>query len=645
MFREIRATARKGALTVLLVASSFVRLPACPAQETPTPADELLPRIVVSATRVPTPEDEVASSITLISAADIEAQQARTLPDILETVPGLNVVQTGGPGGATSIFMRGTNSNHVKVLIDGIDVSDPSTPGDTFDLEHLLLGDIDRIEVLRGPQSGLYGSDAIGGAIYIVTKPGEGPPKATATVEAGSFGTFNQLGSVSGSTDGTSYAFNAEHFRSTATPVTPLDLLAPGEHRNDDAYDNQSFSTKLNTKLNDALDVGLVARYIDSTLLFTGENYDVFPPITDATRSEEDMQQFFTRATAHLVLFDGLFDETLGVGYTHDHTSDYGPEVTPSYERGDRFKVDWQGNITLASNEILVVGAEHERDAIEQSPISASMSTDSGFVQLQSSFGKRFFDTVSVRYDDNDRFGSKTTFRIAPEFVVTETDTTLKGSVGTGFKAPTLNQLFVNFPAFDFYANPDLRPESSTGYDLGLEQSLMARQLRFGATYFHNDLHDLIDDNSTFTSYANVDRATTYGFENFIAYTPTARLAMRADYTYTLAEDDITHEELLRRPKVKASYATTWQASDALALSATLLYVGPWIDINRAGTLSGLTAGGYATTNVAANYVLTRNVTLFARIDNLFDRRYEDPLGFDRPGFGVFAGVKATLQE
>ncbi len=402
---------------------------------------------------------------------------------------------------------------------------------------------------------------------------------------------------------------------------------------------------KLSTKLSDNLDVGLVAHYLDSTLLFTGENYNVFPPVPDATRSEEDMQQLFTRATAHLGLFDGRFDETLGVGYTHDHTSDYGPEVTPSYERGERLKVDWQGNVTLARGEILVLGAEHQRDAIEQSPISAAMTTDAGFMQLQSSFGKRFFDTVSVRYDDNDRFGSKTTFRIAPELVVTETDTTLRGSVGTGFKAPTLNQLFVSFPAFDFFANPNLKPESSTGYDLGIEQSLLARRLRFGVTYFHNYLHDLIDDNSTFTSYANVDRATAYGFENFVAYAPTARLLMRADYTYTLAEDDLLHEQLLRRPKVKASYATTWQASAALSFSATELYLGPWIDINRAGTISRLTAGGYATTNVAANYALAPNLALFARIDNLFDRRYEDPVGFERPGFGVFAGVKATFQE
>jgi vitamin B12 transporter len=645
MFRNSPTTARRRALVALVFPLLFtVRAPATLAQDGTAPADELLPRVIVSATRVPTPEDEVASSVTLITAADIDAQQARTLPDVLQSVPGVNVVQTGGPGGATSVFMRGTNSNHVKILVDGIDVSDPSTPTDTFDLQHLLLADIDRIEVLRGPQSGLYGSDAIGGAIYIVTKTGNGAPTATATLEGGSFGTFNQTGAVSGSSGNSNYAFNADHFRSTDTPVTPLDLLAPGEQRHDDAYDNKSFATKLGTKINDALDVSAVARYVDSTLLFTSENYDVFPPIPDATRSEEDVEQLFTRASAHLALFQGRFDQTLGVGYSHDHTSDYGPEVTPSYNRGDRLKVDWQGNITLAADELLVVGAEHQRDAIEQSPISAQMTTNAGFAQLQSSFGKRFFDTVSVRYDDNDRFGSKTTYRIAPEFVVTETGTTLKGSVGSGFKAPTLNQLFVNYPAFDFYANPNLKPESSVGYDLGFEQALVAKQLRFGITYFHNHIRDLINENDTFTTEVNIDRATTYGFENFVAYTPFAHLLMRADYTYTLATDDITHAELLRRPKVKSSFASTWQASDALSFTATLVYVGPWMDDNRAFTnLEPLTAGGYATTNLAASYMLSRNLTLFARINNLFDRRYQDPLGFDRPGFGVFAGVKATL--
>ena len=645
MFRDLQSTARRHALVALFVSSSFaLHCRATLAQDDISPADELLPRVIVSATRVPTPEDEVASSVTLITAADIDAQQARTLPDILASVPGLNVVQSGGPGELTSVFMRGTNSNHVKILVDGIDVTDPSTPTGTFDLQHLLLADIDRIEVLRGPQSGLYGSDAIGGAIYIVTKGGTGPLSATASLEGGSFGTFNQTGSVSGSSGGSNYAFNVDHFRSTDTPVTPLDLLPPGEQRHNDSYDNKSFSTKLGSKLNEDLDVSLVAHYVDSTLLFTGDNFDVFPSVPDATRSEEDVQQLFTRASAHLALFQGLFQQTLGVGYSHDHTSDYGPEVTPSYNRGDRLKVDWQGNIALTTDELLVLGAEHQRDSIEQSPISAEMTTNAGFAQLQSSVGKRFFDTVSVRYDDNDRFGSKTTYRIAPEFVITETGTTLKGSVGSGFKAPTLNQLFVNFPAFDFLANPDLKPESSVGYDLGIEQALLEKNLRFGVTYFHNHIRDLINENSTFTTEINIDRATTHGFENFIAYTPFARLLLRADYTYTLATDDTSHAELLRRPKVKSSFASIWQASDALSFTATLVYVGPWMDNNRAFTNpEPLTAGGYATTNLAASYELSRHLTLFGRINNLFDRRYEDPLGFDRPGFGVFAGVKATL--
>jgi vitamin B12 transporter len=642
MFREAQSTARRRALGVFIVASLLIGHPAAFAQDETSSADEALPRVIVSATRLPTPEDEVASSVTLITAAYIDAVQARTLPDILQTVPGVNIVQTGGPGGATSIFMRGTNSNHVKIFVDGIDVSDPSTPTDTFDLQHVLLGDIDRIEVLRGPQSGLYGSDAIGGAIYIVTKTGAGPATAAATLEGGSFGTFNQLGVLSGSSGGSNYVFNVDHFRSTDTPVTPLDLVPPGEKRNNDSYDNKSFSTKLGTKLTGDLDVSVVAHYVDTLLDFTADNFNGFSSVPDTTRSEEDTQQLFTRASAHLALFDGRFDQTLGVGYTHNHTTDLTPDSISSYSRGNRLKVDWQGNITLTTTQVLILGAEHQRDAIEQSPISAETTTNAGFVQLQSSFGNRFFDTVSVRYDDNDRFGSKTTYRIAPEFVVTGTGTTFKGSVGSGFKAPTLTQLFVNFPDFDFFANPNLRPESSVGYDAGFEQALLAKKLRFGATYFHNHIRDLIEDNSTFTTDVNIDIATTYGVESFIAYQPVTRMALRADYTYTIAQDDIAHDELLRRPKNKASFSSTWQATNELSLATTVLYVGPWMDGTR-NTFAPVTAGSYATTNLAATYVFSPQLSLFGRINNLFDRRYQDPVGFDRPGFGVFAGVKVGL--
>lgn len=643
MLLNPRPRAHHRVLAAIFVIDLLALHAAAASADDESPPSDALARVIVSATRLPTPEDEVASSVTLITAADIEAEQARTLPDILQQAPGLNIVQTGGIGGQTSIFMRGTNSNHVKIFVDGIDVSDPSTPADSFNLANLQLADIERIEVLRGPQSGLYGSDAIGGAISVVTKPGAGPAELQGSLESGSFGTFNQMASLRGSSESFNYAVNADHLRSTDTPVTPLELLPPGQKRNPDSYDNKSFSTKLGTQLTSDLDVTAVARYIDTTLFLTGDNFNLFPSVPDATRSREDTQQLFTRASAHLALFAGRFDETLGIGYTLDRTSDSGPEVAPSVNRGDRLKIDWQGNITLATAEVLTLGAEHERDVIQASPISAATITNSGFAQLQSGIANRFFNTLSLRYDNNDRFGSKTTYRIAPEFIVTETGTTFKGSIGSGFKAPTLNQLFVSFPGFGFIANPNLKPESSVGYDVGFEQALLLKKLNFGATYFHNHIRDLINDNITFTTDVNIDRATTYGVESFIAYTPLSEIVLRADYTHTIARDDILDVELLRRPKNKASFNGTWQATGALALSTTVVYVGPWTDDNRAFTVPPFTTAGYTTTNIAASYALSPKLSFFARINNLFDRRYEDPVGFDRPGFGVFAGVKAVL--
>jgi vitamin B12 transporter len=241
------------------------------------------------------------------------------VPDALAAVPGLNVVQSGGPGGQTSVFMRGTNSNHVKVLVDGIDVSDPSNPNGSFDLGQLLTGDVARIEVLRGPQSGLYGSDAIGGVISITTKSGSGPPKLTVSTEGGSFGTTNERASLSGSQADFNYVFNVQHFQAASTPVTPNYDLAPGEKRNNDFYDNWTYSTKLGAKVSDTLAFNVVGRYTDSKLHFTGDvcgffsnelrrtnsNYASRPSIFRSCRSRVDtvrrIQELLRRGLFELV--------------------------------------------------------------------------------------------------------------------------------------------------------------------------------------------------------------------------------------------------------------------------------------------------------------------------------------------------------
>jgi vitamin B12 transporter len=595
--------------------------------------------IVVSATRLPTPVAQVASSVTVISANDIAVQQAQSLPDVLKGVPGLNIVQTGGPGGQTSLFMRGTNSNHVKVLVDGIDVGDPSSANGAFGFSSFLTPDIDRVEVLRGPQSGLYGSDAIGGVINIITKAGNGPAKFTAGVDGGSFDTFNQNGGVSGSIDGFHFAANVAHFHSNATPVTPIDLLAPGEKRNDDRYDNVTASTKLGYDVASNFDLGFVGRYTNSRLHITGDDWFGHP---NATQSRDTSLQYYTRGTGHLVLLNGFLDQTVGVAFSSVKYTDDSPSNGTSPYSGDRIKVDWQGNLHFSDSEVLVLGAEHQRDEINL-PISANTSINSGYVELQSNPFDNFYGTVSVRFDDNDHFGSWTTYRIAPAYIIAATGTKLKASVGTGFKAPTLSQMFQNYPSYGFYGNPDLKPETSTGWDVGFEQPLFENVVRFGATYFRNDIKNLIGNNATYTSYTNIGKAKTEGVESFISLQPIESVTLRLDYTYTKATDEILHLELLRRPQNKFSVDARWQITPELSVDANLLTVGPWIDGNRAFTISRMKASGYTTVDVGANYDITDNFTVYGRINNLLDEDYQNPVGFLRPGRGFFAGVKAKI--
>ncbi|MES2292079.1 MAG: TonB-dependent receptor [Pseudomonadota bacterium] len=603
--------------------------------------------VVVTATRIATPIEQVASAITVIDAADIDSRQQRSLPDVLRDVPGLNLVQSGGEGGQTSIFMRGTNSNHTKVLVDGIEVSDPSNPNGAYDFGKFSAADIARVEVLRGPQSGLYGSDAIGGVVNVITKSGNGPLTLSAEAEGGSFDTFNQSLSASGSQDAFHYRVSLAHLHAGATPVTPLDLLPTGQKRNDDYFDNVTASTKLGYDLTENFDLGLVGRYSNSLSKVTG---DAFDPVTFASfpsplQTRIDTLSYETRGTAHLVL--GPIDQTIGLGYSSTVTSDMDPNNGSIPSSGNRIKLDWQGQIAIADGETVLLGAETARDAMHV-PIKAGITTNAGFGELQSSLPgllggtAEFHNSISIRYDDNSRFGNKATWHVAPALAVTATATRLHASYGTGFKTPSLDQLFESFPAFFFFANPNLKPETSAGYDIGLDQSLFG--VTGGVTWFHNDIKNLIaTDPVTFSTNVNIGRARTEGLESYLAWRPVDTLKLRADYTYTEAEDLALHQELVRRPKSKASLDARWQAMAAVSLDASLLYVGSWIDGSRDFSISRLNAHPYVTADIAASYALTDNFALTGRIANLFDKTYENPTGFLQPGRAFYAGIKANF--
>lgn len=616
----------------LLVAGAALIVPSASLAQTAGPGE----KIIVTATRLATPSDQIASSVTVIGADEIAQRQLRSLPDILRDVPGLNLVQSGGEGDQTSSFLRGVNSNHTKILYDGIDLSDPSTPNDVFDLGKLNAADIARVEVLRGPGSSLYGSDAIGGVINVITQGGEGPMKLSGEAEGGSFDSFNQDATLSGAADAFHYRLTLAHQHAGDTPVTPPSLLLPGEKANGDFYDGLSASTKLGYDVTEAFDLGFVGRYSNNLEHITNDGFSLttFQGFPSPTPSRVDMLNYDARATAHLAL-EGT-DQTLGLSYGSAITSDNDPDNGYSLNAGTRIKLDWQGHAKLIEGEILVLGAETARDAIHQ-PLSAGITINAGYGELQSSLGD-FSNSVSLRYDDNSRFGNKLTWRIAPGYRIAATGTRLRATAGSGFKAPSLEDLFGPFGH-----NPNLKPETSTGYDAGFDQDL-PDGFSLGATWYRNDIRNLIDIGGP-PAFApvNIGRARTEGAEAYLAWVPIQTLTLRADYTFTEARDLIAGTALLRRPKHKLSLNALWRPADAWTVDASLLTVSAWADIGRESFLV-LRQGGYTTADIALNYAVNENLTLFGRVSNLADTGYQNPNGFLAPGRAFYAGVKASLE-
>ncbi|GJE78492.1 TonB-dependent receptor plug domain-containing protein [Methylorubrum suomiense] len=649
------ALALSCALPILPWGSALAQQTARPFADAPAGAAATLDEISVSATGVPTPTAQVGSSVTVLTAAQLEQQQRRTVPDALQQVPGLNVVQTGGPGGQTSVFIRGANSNHTKVLIDGIDATDPSNPNGSFDFGQLLTEDLSRIEVLRGPQSGLYGSDAIGGVISFTTRRGEGPARIVAKVEGGSFGTFNQYGRIAGAESGFDYAVSVSHLRAAATPVTPLELVRPGRPIYPNFYDNETVSARFGYQFTDTFRVNSITRFIQSKLRFSNDDYSPFPQLgVGEFRNQADVQQIFTRNEAEWTPLPG-FHNVVAVNYSNlfnrQFQDIYNPLATPadSNALGERLRTEYRGDYALSPGNLVLFGAQRDEERLftnnPNGVITARNGNTAGYGEMQVTPFDGAFLVANLRHDANDAFGPATTYRVAPSYILPGTATRLKGSVGTGFKAPTLNQLFVTVPAFGQVGNPNLRPEESFGYDAGFEQPFGARILA-GATYFANDFRNLIQGtfdpvNFTFTN-VNIGRAETYGAEAFLAVQLTDTLSGRIDYTNTVSKDEVAGRELLRRPRHKGSATAIWTPMPGLTVSGTVIVLGSFVDGARDASFSRIRNPGFAIVNLAASYEVSEAVSVFGRIDNLFDQRYENPTGFLGPGLAVYGGVRLT---
>ncbi len=602
---------------------------------------EIQDEITVTGTRIPLPLDEIGGSISVITAEDLELRQDVFLFDALQATPGLTIGQTGAFGGQTSLFIRGLNSEQTLVLIDGVRANDTSSPGGAFDAANLTAVDIERVEVLRGPQSLLYGSDAIGGVVNILTRRPEAGLRARGEIEAGSFATFRGEASVGGGVDRAAGRITLSGIRSDG--ISKADENDGNDE--EDAYNAITAGGRGRVTLVEgeglltALTLNGGARYTRSEAEFDG-----FPPPTFALADaplEAQNDELILDAALTATLFDGAFvNEIRGERYAIDRENlDTVTDAVTSSAEGRSTMAQYQGTVNLPFDQTVAFGAEREVQSIDT-------ATETDDIEILSGFGLwngRFFDRVSlnagVRHDDHETFGGETTFRGGVSIDVPETGTRVKGSWGQGFKAPTPFQL--NFEFFGVVANPDLQPEEATGWDAGLVQTLFDGRLQLEATYFNIDIDNLIQFTGFEVTYRNVAEARTRGVEAALEASPCDWLRFNANYTYLDAEDLTTGAQLIRRPEHFATGTATatppWLPD--LTVTAVLTYNGEELD----GFGGSNVIDSWTRLDLRAAYRLNDDLELFGRIDNVSDADYKEAFGYGTPGVSAFGGVRVRL--
>jgi vitamin B12 transporter len=617
--------------TVLLAIPGYSK-----AQNEESPITTKLEDVVVTAARTLTSAEEVGSSVTVITSKDIEARGHATVQEVLKGTPGLDVVNSGGAGQSSSVFLRGANSYHTLVLLDGMEMNDPTGANRGFDFSNLTVDNIERIEILRGSQSTLYGADAMGGVINIITKKGRGKPVFYFGSEGGSYKTWREFAGASMGSEKINASLAFSHNSSDGFSAADDDL--PGNSE-DDRWENTSASTRMGFVVSENADVNFIGRFQKGrTHLDSGGGAN-----QDAEDYHVNERKVYTQVNAHVFAFDGLWEQTLAYGLAnHDREYRNDPWADSDYD-GKKHEISWQNNLYLHETNTLTLGLEYEKEELDNhEDLDESVYTRSFFVQDQIQLGGSSFTTVGLRYDDHEEFGSETTFRITQAFLIRDWGTRFKGSYGTGFRAPSLNELYYVNSWGGPGGNPDLDPEKSKGWDIGVEQALFNNRMTIGITYFYNDFEDLI----VWTNgYNNVDDARTRGIESFIKITPFNDLSMGLNYTYTDTEDD-DGSRLLRRPLHKTGFNTCYRFLERGTVNLDVFHVGKRDDSywdSMTWTTNNVVVDDYVLVNLSGSFDICKHFQVFARIDNLFDEEYNEAYGYGTARFSAYGGMKVTF--
>lgn len=589
--------------------------------------------IVVTASGIAQPRDEVGQAVTVIDAQTIERRQTVDVVDLLATTPGVRFNRTGSTGSVAGVSLRGAETTQTLVLIDGVKVNDPSGIGDGYDFGHLLTGNIRRIEVLRGSNSVVHGSQAIGGVVNLMTAtPSEGFA-ARASAEYGYSDTWNAKADVSGSTGAISGGIGGAYFRTDG-----ISSAAVGTEK--DGYKNFAGNARLKIAFSEALSLDLRGYYIHSDL-----DYDSFFGAPADSGDVAKLDQYVGYAGLNLALFDGRFTSRAAVTWLQNDRDYYFVRGTaPDYGySGTNLRFEYQGVVTPVEQAKLIFGYEHERPDYDffgfGSTARERANIDSVYALAIVQPAPGLSLTGGVRHDDHSQFGGATTLGANANYSPNGGATHFRVSYGEGFKAPSLYQLYDSFSG-----NAALRPERSKSYDFGIDQSLIEDRAQISVTAFLRNTTDQINyDNATFT-YGNIDRTRAKGVEATLALRPVDALNVTASYSYIDARDRsgrplFGDKRLPRRADHMVSLSVDYDWSFGLSTGATITMVGDSFD----DAANAVPLDGYALAGLRASLPIGTNLEVYGRVDNLFDADYATAFHYGTFGRAAYGGVRVKF--
>jgi vitamin B12 transporter len=645
--------------------------------------DQSLAPVVVTATRVPTPETDIPAGVTVIDRQTIETRGYNTLVDALQAVPGLRVSPSGGPGGVASVFIRGTNSDHVLVLRDGMPINDASDPSAQFNFGVDTLADVERIEIIRGPMAAVYGSSAIGGVINLITRRGTQQGAHWEGDLSGGYPAQIRGSAVASGIEGpVDYALVLESQSQRGYDSTPQRMSiytgVPQGYRDRTGTLNLGYTVVPGTRLSLLLRAHQAVFGFNELGGFDSVG-NPLPTFDDSNATGTD-DSLLGRIGIDSRLFDGTWQTNLYLGHEQDdrhyveplHPAD--PNLATVDERYHSYRTDLQWNNTVHLNDLfrstvlsatdLTFGYEHTADTahvrindnsvggLTQEGSRASQTDDAAYLGLQTMLWERLTLTSQVRQDWEGP-NQPTTWRLGAVFDAHEIDTHFKTDYGTAFRSPSLFDRF-GIGSFGFIGNPNLKPESAQGWEAGFTTTLPAfRQtdfITFGATYFNEQVTDLIAFTETASggsSETNIGSAHMQGVETELTLHPAHWLLLQATWTYTDAIDADTGSLLLRRPMHSGSVNATITPLPGLTIAPEFEFTGAFQDflIDNNGLSTGITGTSPhgLIANVTVTYDVAPRVQLYTNATNIFDSKFEPVNGYQTPGPTVLAGVRLRL--